>query len=88
MDVYEDAESDMTIALLELPGVQISDISLTIKDGDLLVQGERSREQTSGPQSSYRVQQLRYGRFRGSITLPPNTEVSSVMSTPFLFPDY
>ncbi|KAJ7130223.1 HSP20-like chaperone [Mycena epipterygia] len=41
MEVYDDPDSPNVIATFELPGVKISDLSISVKQGVLVIQGER-----------------------------------------------
>ncbi|KAJ7164922.1 hypothetical protein C8R46DRAFT_1035584 [Mycena filopes] len=41
MEVYNDPDSPNIIATFEVPGVKITDLSISVKQGHLLIQGER-----------------------------------------------
>ncbi|KAJ7747911.1 HSP20-like chaperone [Mycena maculata] len=47
MEVYNDPDSPTIIATFELPGVKISDLSISVKQGMLLIQGVRNPRYTS-----------------------------------------
>ncbi|KAK0484525.1 hypothetical protein IW261DRAFT_842762 [Armillaria novae-zelandiae] len=51
MDVLDDPSSSNIMATFELPGVRASDMSLSILDGHLIIQGER-RSRLTGNNSS------------------------------------
>jgi HSP20 family protein len=74
-DVVE--RGDDTVVVMELPGVKKEDLSITVKDGFLTVDGERkSAEKT---EQSVRIRsEIPYGRFRRSIELPHEVEMGGV----------
>ena len=41
MDIYDNPSSPRVVATFEVPGVKSADMNLSIKDGCLIVQGER-----------------------------------------------
>ncbi|KAJ7507222.1 hypothetical protein B0H11DRAFT_1903189 [Mycena galericulata] len=47
MEVYDDPSSPNTIATFEIPGVKIADISISVKQGMLMIQGVRRPRYTS-----------------------------------------
>ena len=54
---------------VELPGVDVDDLEITLEDGLLTIQGERQFTADSSEEQFHRVER-RYGAFRRSITLP------------------
>ncbi|KAJ3895984.1 HSP20-like chaperone [Lentinula edodes] len=56
-DVYDDLSSSIVTAMFELPGVKRSEIALNLREGVLVVQGERVR-----PDKKY-TSQSSYSRF-------------------------
>jgi len=67
VDVYETEKSIVLTA--ELPGVQSSEINLTIQDDVLLLKGER-RFEKDVKQENYRVVERNYGHFSRRFTMP------------------
>jgi HSP20 family protein len=67
-----------------VPGVAPEDVSITVDDGVLTVEGERKlerkerREDQSGDESTYHVVERRYGRFLRRFTLPRQVDTEHV----------
>lgn len=71
-------ENDKAYLLaVELPGVEQKDISLTVADGVLTVQGEKSREKQE-PESAFNRQERVYGRFERSFPLADGIETDQI----------
>ena len=69
LDVTSDAEA--YTATVELPGVSRDAISLEVKDGSLIIQGEKKSEYTNDdPGKGYYRMERSYGSFRRVIALP------------------
>ncbi len=62
---------------VELPGVKLEDLEITLDDGLLTIQGERSFADDSSEQQYHRIER-RYGAFRRSITLPAHVMADAV----------
>jgi HSP20 family protein len=75
IDVSED-ESRLTIEA-ELPGLERKDIELTVKDGVLMLRGEKSMEQESRDRSYHRIER-RYGSFYRALALPDTVDADRV----------
>ena len=75
MDLCEDPESQTITACLELPGIKPTDVEIQLHDDKLTVSGKRSAPQLSGPSARYPVQELKYGAFQRSISLPMGIQV-------------
>ena len=67
LDISE--RKDAYLVTVELPGVNLDDLKITLDDGVLTIQGERSFADDTSEQQYHRVERL-YGAFRRSITLP------------------
>ena len=67
LDISE--RKDAYLVTVELPGVELDDLQITMEDGLLTIQGERQFAHDSSEQQFHRVER-RYGAFRRSITLP------------------
>jgi HSP20 family molecular chaperone IbpA len=97
MDLIDDPSSSKLTAVFEIPGIKTNDISLHIRDGCLIVQGERknpypknaqvttslNEEMEIEGQSSIKVpiQELRFGTFYRSIRVPSGIKESDVSAT-------
>lgn len=67
MDVQEDKDR-FTISM-ELPGLSKDDVSLTVREGMLTIEGERKQEDEKEGVNYHRVER-RYGKFLRSFQLP------------------
>lgn len=66
-------------AVMEIPGMNIEDIDITIDNNVLTVSGEKRVTLEEGEDgSSYRMSERRYGRFQRSFALPRNVEADNV----------
>lgn len=71
-------ESKDHIALqFELPGMEKKDIKVTVKDGNLIVSGQREFHEES-EESNFVRREIRTGRFSRSFTLPETLDQNSV----------
>ncbi|MCE3010793.1 MAG: Hsp20/alpha crystallin family protein [Proteobacteria bacterium] len=71
-------EMDKTFELkFDLPGVKKEDLEVKVQDGQLLVKGERKREQVIEDSEVHR-QELVYGRFERSFTLPEQVDAEKI----------
>jgi HSP20 family protein len=78
LDISE--RKDAYLMTVELPGVKLDDLQITLEDGLLTVQGERHFADDSSEQQFHRVER-RYGAFRRSITLPTHVQADAVEAT-------
>jgi HSP20 family protein len=78
LDISE--RKDAYLMTVELPGVKLDDLQITLEDGLLTIQGERHFAQESSEQQFHRVER-RYGAFRRSITLPTQVQADAVEAT-------
>jgi HSP20 family protein len=67
LDIAE--RTDAYLVAVELPGVKLDDLEITLEDGLLTIQGERQFTSESSEQQYHRVERSS-GAFRRSITLP------------------
>ena len=68
---------DAYLVTVELPGVKLDDLEITLEDGLLTIQGERHFASDSSEEQFHRVERsLR--AFRRSITLPAHVEADAV----------
>jgi HSP20 family protein len=78
LDISE--RKDAYLITVELPGVKLDDLTITIEDGLLTIQGDRRFTDDSSDQQFHRVER-RYGAFRRSITLPTHVMADAVEAT-------
>jgi len=78
VDISE--RKDAYLVTVELPGVMINDLEITIQDGLLTIQGERFNAHDSSVEKVHRVER-RYGTFRRSITLPSHVMADGIEAT-------
>jgi HSP20 family protein len=75
LDIAE--RKDAYLVTVELPGVKLDDLEITLEDGLLTIQGERHFTDDASDQNFHRVER-RYGTFRRSITLPAHVMADEV----------
>jgi HSP20 family protein len=64
---------------MEIPGVRLEDIELTVENNILTVSGEKKEERKEGEsEGAYRLYERRYGRFERSFVLPQHADASKV----------
>jgi HSP20 family protein len=78
LDISE--RKDAYLVTVELPGVEVDDLEITLEDGLLTIQGERYFAHDSSEQHFHRVER-RYGAFRRSITLPAHVLAEGIQAT-------
>jgi HSP20 family protein len=78
VDIAE--REDAYLVTVELPGVGLDDIEITIQDGLLTIQGERSNTHDSAMEKMHRVER-HYGTFRRSMTLPSHVMADGIKAT-------
>jgi HSP20 family protein len=78
LDIAE--RTDAYLVTVELPGVKLDDLEITLEDGLLTIQGERHFPDDASDQNFHRVER-RYGTFRRSITLPAHVMADEVEAT-------
>jgi HSP20 family protein len=75
LDISE--RKDAYLVTVELPGVKLDDLTITLEDGMLTIQGERLFTNDASDQQFHRVER-RYGSFRRAITLPAHVVADAV----------
>ena len=75
VDIAE--RKDAYAVTVELPGVKLDDLEITLEDGLLTIQGERHFTNDSSEEQYHRVERSS-GPFRRSITLPAHVEADQV----------
>jgi HSP20 family protein len=75
LDISE--AKDAYLVTVELPGVKLDDLEITLEDGLLTIQGERHFANDSSEEQFHRVERSS-GAFRRSITLPAHFEADAV----------
>jgi HSP20 family protein len=78
LDISE--RKDAYLVTVELPGVDVDDLEITLEDGLLTIQGERYFAHDSSEQHFHRVER-RYGAFRRAITLPAHVMAEGIDAT-------
>ena len=78
MDLGE-TETDI-ILTADLPGMKEDDITVEVKDGALIVAGERRDERTEERKGVHRAERS-FGRFSRTLTLPRGIDAESVAAT-------
>jgi HSP20 family protein len=78
LDISE--RKDAYLITVELPGVELDDVQVTMEANLLTIQGERIFAHDSSEQQFHRIER-RYGAFRRSITLPTHVITDAVQAT-------
>ncbi len=78
LDISE--RKDAYVVTVELPGVKLDDLQITLEGGLLTIQGERHFADDSSEQHFHRVER-RYGAFRRAITLPAHVQADAIEAT-------
>ncbi len=77
LDVSE--RKDAYLITVEVPGVEVADVQITMEGSLLTIQGERQFAQDLCEQQLHRFER-RYGAFRRSITLPAQVMTGAVQA--------
>jgi len=75
LDIAE--RKDAYLVTVELPGVKMDDLQITLEDTLLSIQGERHVTNDASEQQYHRIER-RYGAFRRSIILPAHVMAEGV----------
>jgi HSP20 family protein len=78
LDIAE--RTDAYLVTVELPGVKLDDLQITLEDGLLTIQGERHLAHDSSEEQFHRVERSS-GAFRRSITLPAQVVADAVQAS-------
>ena len=79
LDISE--RKDAYLVTVELPGVDVDDLEITLEDGLLTIQGERHFAHDSSEQQHFHRVERRYGAFRRAITLPAQVMAEQIEAT-------
>ncbi|XOZ32668.1 Hsp20/alpha crystallin family protein [Halomonadaceae bacterium KBTZ08] len=75
VDITEN--KDAFVITAELPGIRKEDVKVSVQDGVLTIQGERSFENAEDDERRHRVERF-YGHFSRSFTLPENVDDENI----------
>lgn len=75
VDVSE-TDSELLVKV-DLPGVEPKDVSITVKEGMLVIEGERKGESEEKGKEFHRVERF-VGRFYRSMLLPPTADADKI----------
>ncbi len=75
VDVVE--KDQMYIYAVELPGVKKEDVKLLVKDGTLVLEGERKEPQMGDGAQKIRGE-IAYGKFQRTLPLPENADLEKI----------
>ena len=75
LDIAE--RTDVYLVTVELPGVKLDNLEITLEDGLLTIQGERQFTTESSEEQYHRIERSS-GAFRRSITLPAHVVADEV----------
>lgn len=78
LDISE--RKDAYVVTVELPGVKIEDLEITLEDSLLTIQGERHPAGDSAGEKVHRAER-RAGAFRRLITLPRHVQADAIEAT-------
>jgi HSP20 family protein len=78
VDISE--RKDAYLITVELPGVALDDLQITMQDSLLTIQGERAFAHDSSEQQFHRIERC-FGAFRRLITLPAHVVADAVQAT-------
>jgi HSP20 family protein len=78
IDVIE--RNNRMVTRVDLPGLTKKDVSVEVKDGYLILSGERKRESAETKENWYRSER-EYGRFYRAVPLPDGVKVTDVKAT-------
>ena len=75
VDIKEEEERYVVTA--DLPGVELSDVEITMDKGALLIKGERKQESSENKNGYHRVERS-YGSFIRRFNFPDNVDVEKI----------
>jgi HSP20 family protein len=78
LDVYETQEK--FVITMELPGVSLDDVDISVEDSTLVVRGERKFYREQDEDSFLRIER-RFGEFTRSLTLPSTADPEGIQAS-------
>ena len=72
------SDNDVYKVVLELPGVKVDDIDITLQNHTLAIKGEKYSEREEEKQGSYFFSERQYGTFQRTFKLPPDASNDSI----------
>ena len=78
LDVYETQEK--FVITMELPGVSLDDVDISVEDSTLVVRGERKFYREQDQDSFLRIER-RFGEFTRSLTLPSTADAEGIQAS-------
>ena len=78
VDVFE--RGDDLVVHAELPGLKSDEIDIRVENGNLVLHGERKREDEVEDDKVYRLERV-YGTFTRSFTLPTTVDTARINAT-------
>lgn len=75
VDIYE--ADDAIVVKAEVPGIERDQVNVEVKDGILMLRGERKFEQEVKEENYHRIERS-YGTFQRSFTLPSSVDPDKV----------
>lgn len=76
VDIYE--VKDRFIIVVEIPGVEKKDISLTVSDDILILKGEKKRKTFIENDICYYHMEIEYGPFERRFKIPSNSDIDNM----------
>ncbi|HEX9860433.1 MAG TPA: Hsp20/alpha crystallin family protein [Nitrospirota bacterium] len=75
VDIYEDEEEVVLVA--EVPGIEMEDVDIQVRDNTLTLKGERKMEKPVNKENYHRVERT-YGSFMRAFTLPSTVDQDKI----------
>jgi len=69
-----------TVIRMEVPGVEMKDIDISVADGQLIIKGEKKLEKEIQEEEFY-CSERSYGSFRRTISVPDDLDASKISAT-------
>jgi HSP20 family protein len=76
LDVFE--SNDKYVVAVELPGIDPSDVEVSVEDSTLTIKGQRDFFYKDATDEAFRRIERRYGQFTRTLTLPTTADVEKV----------
>jgi HSP20 family protein len=78
MEVFD--RDGHTVVRLELPGMEMEDIDISLTDGQLTIMGEKKHEEEIKEENYYRSERS-YGSFHRTVSVPQGIDESKIDAT-------